>query len=238
MSHRGSSSESRVFIGNLPPDVRSKDIEDIFYKFGKILFIDLKNRRGSPFCFVEFDDARWVLIEFWMDKISVFFVSKWIKNFFCRPGTPKTLYMLGTGTILTDIVCVLNFPGVESGVQAVPFYLLEVDQVQDFVDHPPDALNTVSLSQVRGKALKMRWRKEFKICFFTFLGLPPSGSWQDLKDHMREAGDVCYADVHRDGTGVVEYLRYEDMKYAIKKLDDSRFRSHEVTFLMHFCLAF
>ena len=26
-------------------------------------------------------------------------------------------------------------------------------------------------------------------------GLPPSGSWQDLKDHMREAGDVCYADV-------------------------------------------
>ncbi len=26
-------------------------------------------------------------------------------------------------------------------------------------------------------------------------GLPPTGSWQDLKDHMREAGDVCYADV-------------------------------------------
>lgn len=60
------------------------------------------------------------------------------------------------------------------------------------------------------------------------LGLPPSGSWQDLKDHMREAGDVCFADVFKDGTGVVEFLRYEDMKYAFKKLDDSRFRSHEV----------
>lgn len=59
-------------------------------------------------------------------------------------------------------------------------------------------------------------------------GLPPSGSWQDLKDHMREAGDVCFADTYKDGTGVVEFLRYEDMKYAIKKLDDSRFRSHEV----------
>lgn len=58
-------------------------------------------------------------------------------------------------------------------------------------------------------------------------GLPSSGSWQDLKDHMREAGDVCFADVYKDGTGVVEFLRYEDMKYAIKKLDDSRFRSHE-----------
>jgi arginine/serine-rich splicing factor 1/9 len=58
-------------------------------------------------------------------------------------------------------------------------------------------------------------------------GLPNSGSWQDLKDHMREAGDVCFADVYKDGTGVVEFLRLEDMKYAIKKLDDSRFRSHE-----------
>lgn len=58
-------------------------------------------------------------------------------------------------------------------------------------------------------------------------GLPASGSWQDLKDHMREAGDVCFADVYKDGTGVVEFLRSEDMKYAIKKLDDSRFRSHE-----------
>lgn len=32
-------------------------------------------------------------------------------------------------------------------------------------------------------------------------GLPPTGSWQDLKDHMREAGDVCYTDVFKDGTG-------------------------------------
>ena len=59
-------------------------------------------------------------------------------------------------------------------------------------------------------------------------GLPPTGSWQDLKDHMREAGDVCYADVFKDGTGVVEFLRYDDMKYAVRKLDDTKFRSHEV----------
>ena len=59
-------------------------------------------------------------------------------------------------------------------------------------------------------------------------GLPPTGSWQDLKDHMREAGDVCYSDVFKDGSGVVEYLRREDMKYALKKLDDTKFKSHEV----------
>lgn len=61
-------------------------------------------------------------------------------------------------------------------------------------------------------------------------GLPPTGSWQDLKDHMRDAGDVCYADVARDGTGVVEFTRYEDVKYAVRKLDDTKFRSHEVSF--------
>ena len=60
------------------------------------------------------------------------------------------------------------------------------------------------------------------------LGLPPTGSWQDLKDHMREAGDVCYADVNRDGTGVVEFMNRDDMKFAIKNLDDTKFRSHEV----------
>lgn len=76
----------------------------------------------------------------------------------------------------------------------------------------------------RGRGPPAR-RSQFRVLV---TGLPPSGSWQDLKDHMREAGDVCFADVYKDGTGVVEFLRYEDMKYAVKKLDDSRFRSHEV----------
>ena len=63
-------------------------------------------------------------------------------------------------------------------------------------------------------------------------GLPPSGSWQDLKDHMREAGDVCYADVFRDGSGVVEYEKKDDMKYALRKLDGTKFKSHEVCSLL------
>lgn len=33
---------------------------------------------------------------------------------------------------------------------------------------------------------------------------------------------------HKYDAGVVEFLRLEDMKYAIRKLDDSRFKSHEV----------
>ena len=49
-----------------------------------------------------------------------------------------------------------------------------------------------------------------------------------MKDHFREAGDVCYADVYRDGSGVVEFTTRDDMKRAVRHLDDSKFRSHEV----------
>ncbi|XP_057497034.1 serine/arginine-rich splicing factor SR30-like isoform X1 [Actinidia eriantha] len=59
-------------------------------------------------------------------------------------------------------------------------------------------------------------------------GLPSSASWQDLKDHMRRAGDVCFSQVFRDRDGmrgIVDYTNYDDMKYAIKKLDDSLFRN-------------
>lgn len=55
-----SRSECRIYVGNLPPDIRSKDIEDLFHKYGKIAFVDLKTRRGPPFAFVEFSDPRFV----------------------------------------------------------------------------------------------------------------------------------------------------------------------------------
>lgn len=45
---------------------------------------------------------------------------------------------------------------------------------------------------------------------------------------MREAGDVCYTDVYNDGTGVVEFVRMQDMEYAIRNLDNSQFKSHQV----------
>lgn len=45
-SHR-ENRENRIYVGNLPPDIRTKDVEDLFYRFGKIVFVDLKNRRGN-----------------------------------------------------------------------------------------------------------------------------------------------------------------------------------------------
>ena len=55
----GGNNECKVYVGNLPSDIRSRDLEDIFYKYGKIVDVDLHNRRGPPFAFVEFEDARY-----------------------------------------------------------------------------------------------------------------------------------------------------------------------------------
>ncbi|KJH43310.1 hypothetical protein DICVIV_10680 [Dictyocaulus viviparus] len=140
--------ETRVYVGNLPSDCREKDIEDVFAKYGKIRFVDIKGGRGPMFAFVEFEDAR----------------------------------------------------DAEDAVRSRDGYDLDGSRLR--------------VEFTRGTGPRGP-------------GLPATGSWQDLKDHMRDAGEVCYANVSRDGTGVVEFTRFDDMKEALRKLDDTKFRSHE-----------
>ena len=54
----GRDRDGQIYVGNLPPDVKTRDIEDLFYKFGKINFINLKDKNSPPFAFIEFDDPR------------------------------------------------------------------------------------------------------------------------------------------------------------------------------------
>ncbi|XP_062560379.1 serine-arginine protein 55-like [Armigeres subalbatus] len=55
-------------------------------------------------------------------------------------------------------------------------------------------------------------------------------SWQDLKDYMRQAGEVTYADAHRDrkNEGVVEFATASEMKAAIKQLDDTELNGRRI----------
>ncbi|CAB4059866.1 SFRS1 [Lepeophtheirus salmonis] len=141
--------------------------------YGKIVFIDLKNRRGPPFAFVEFEDHR--------DADDAVYA---------RDGVLPGAKWRQRGTVRVE-----EAAETEDGIGGLPR------------DDP-----------------------QFRV---VVSGLPPSGSWQDLKDHMREAGDVCFADVYKDGTGACEYLRYEDMKYAIKKLNDTKFKCSRGDFFIH-----
>lgn len=48
----------RVYVTNLPPNIRIKDIDDIFRPFGNLVYIDV-NHRANPVCaYVQFDSAR------------------------------------------------------------------------------------------------------------------------------------------------------------------------------------
>lgn len=63
--------DGKVYVGNLPDDVRSTDIEDIFYKYGRVQNVDIKHGggRGPPFAFLEFDDMR--LVAYFPSNLSI-----------------------------------------------------------------------------------------------------------------------------------------------------------------------
>ncbi|KAI9469952.1 MAG: hypothetical protein EXX96DRAFT_588162 [Benjaminiella poitrasii] len=61
--------------------------------------------------------------------------------------------------------------------------------------------------------------------------IAPGTNWQDLKDMMRKAGEVTFADISRDRPteGIVEFAVRDDMEYALKKLNDRELNGQRVT---------
>lgn len=176
----------KLFVGNLPSDISSKEMDDLFFKFGKIHSIDIKRDGKKPFAFVEFDDDR--------DAEEA---MRQRKNY--------------------------NYDG----------YRLTVEWPRSSRrsrSPPPRRPTTNDQGQQTynkdhsGPSKRTDFRVLLK-------GVPRSGSWQDLKDHCREAGDVSFADVIREGDderiGIVEFFNEDDMLYAIKNLNDTKFKSHE-----------
>lgn len=287
-----SRNECRIYVGNLPPDIRTKDIQDLFHKFGKVSELHLQMQK------------------FLINNPVAFFPAGHICGpeepprtplFVCRVRRRSVSWFAGCGLfncgcIALHFVCccchhhricrrlshslliaLTNCSDAEDAVKARDGY--DYDGYRLRVEFPRGPRGGGGGSSSGGGGVGGRGgggggndrgsggggggayggrserrsggggggggsggggdngggggrgnrsgakRSKYRVMV---TGLPNSGSWQDLKDHMREAGDVCFADTYKDGTGVVEFLRSDDMKYAIKKLDDSRFRSHEV----------
>ncbi|CAN6351282.1 unnamed protein product [Urochloa humidicola] len=164
-----------IYVGNLPGDIREREVEDLFYKYGRIVEIDLKIPPRPPgFAFVEFEDPR--------DAEDAIYG---------RDG--------------------YNFDGNRLRVE-----LAHGGRGPSF-----DRSSSYSSVGRRGATRRSDYR-------VMVTGLPSSASWQDLKDHMRRAGDVCFSDVYREAgatIGIADYTNYEDMKHAIRKLDETEFRN-------------
>ncbi|KAK1319038.1 Pre-mRNA-splicing factor SF2 [Acorus calamus] len=168
-----------IYVGNLPGDIREREVEDLFYKYGPIVDIDLKIPPRPPgYAFVEFEESR--------DAEDA------IRG---RDG--------------------YNFDG----------HRLRVELAHGGRGQSSSIDRHGSYSSGGGGRGGVSRRSDYRVLV---TGLPSSASWQDLKDHMRRAGDVCFSQVFREGggvTGIVDYTNYDDMKYAIRKLDDSEFRN-------------
>ncbi|KAF9126865.1 serine arginine-rich splicing factor [Mortierella sp. 14UC] len=56
-------------------------------------------------------------------------------------------------------------------------------------------------------------------------------SWQDIKDFMRKAGEVTFADINKenDSQGIVEFSSADDVQNALKSLDGEELRGNVVT---------
>jgi len=52
-------------------------------------------------------------------------------------------------------------------------------------------------------------------------------SWQTLKDHIRKASQPVYCEVV-NGNGIIEFSNYNDMIYALRKLDQSVILGHRL----------
>eukprot|EP00919_Chromeraceae_sp_WS-2016_P010892 GHVR01025500.1.p1 GENE.GHVR01025500.1~~GHVR01025500.1.p1 ORF type:complete len:293 (-),score=56.48 GHVR01025500.1:25-903(-) len=169
----------RVFVGNLPEDVREREIEDLFTKYGKIRDVTIKrdrNRDGTAFAFVDFDDIR-DAEDAVRGRDGVRFDSHRLRvEMQGRPG--------GTGG---------GYKGGRDG--------------RDSNKHPNAGPPQRSDHRV------------------VVTDLPPSASWQDLKDHMRQAGQVGFADLIGRGVGVVEYSCREDLERALSTLQNTDFKN-------------
>lgn len=83
----------------------------------------------------------------------------------------------------------------------------------------------------RGRDMEVRYPRPRRTSYRVIVeNLSQNVSWQDLKDFMRTAGEVTYADCSRDGSGkgIVEFETEEDLRAAIRKLDGVEFKGSEV----------
>ncbi|KAK3029986.1 hypothetical protein RJ639_038085 [Escallonia herrerae] len=202
MSRRSSRT---LYVGNLPGNVRERDVEDLFYKYGPIVEIDLKIPPRPPgYAFVEFEDPRDA-----EDAIR--------GRDGCKYDGQRLRVELahgGRGSSSSDRYSSYSSGGSRGGVSSA----------LNFVVHLPSVFLPYASYFLLMKELLIHHSEVL------VTGLPHSASWQDLKDHMRQAGDVCFSQVFRDYDGygmrgIVDYTNYEDMKYAIRKLNDTLFRN-------------
>ncbi|XP_023287663.1 serine-arginine protein 55 isoform X3 [Orussus abietinus] len=197
---------TRVFVGGLTYRVRERDLEKFFRKYGRVKEVAMKN----GFAFVEFDDYR---------------------------DADDAIYELNGKELLGERITVQRARGTPRGSDQWRYgdsrggYGDSRRSARDDMRHDRDSVNRNTRTASSYKQSLPRYgpptRTEYRL---TVENLSSRVSWQDLKDYMRQAGEVTYADAHkqRRNEGVVEFATYSDLKNAIDKLDDTELNGRRI----------
>ncbi|KAL2941077.1 Serine/arginine-rich splicing factor SR30 [Bienertia sinuspersici] len=244
-----------IYVGNLPGDIREREVEDLFYK--------LKLPPPEFVCFIDVIVANFT-IRTNRDLVRSSPIAEQT-----RPGTLRFANQIVEGCVpdllflcrkpessdSASHLAALFGPIVDIDLKVPPrppgYAFVEFEDERDAEDAVYDrngyefdghvcgwnslmAVGDIHHQSVTAVTVPAIIEVEhpstptIEVIFVT--GLPSSASWQDLKDHMRRAGEVCFSDVYKDRryggmVGVVDYANYDDMRRAIRKLDDSEFRN-------------
>nr|XP_023662135.1 serine/arginine-rich splicing factor 6 isoform X2 [Paramormyrops kingsleyae] len=192
----------RVYIGRLSYHVREKDIQRFFSGYGKLLEIDLKNGYG----FVEFEDTRDADDAVYELNGKDLCGERVIVEHARGPRRDRDGYGGGYGVL--GAVSAARLVGLHKGSSGGG----------GGGGGGGGSSGYSSRSRTGRDKYGPPVRTEYRLIVEN---LSSRCSWQDLKDFMRQAGEVTYADAHKERTneGVIEFRSYSDMRRALDKLD-------------------
>ena len=73
---RSNSSNTRIYVGNLPDDIRAHELEEIFGRYGRISDIEIKipkTGKAPAFAFLQYDDPRYLIFQITTIDIVIHF---------------------------------------------------------------------------------------------------------------------------------------------------------------------
>jgi len=245
--------DPKVFLRNIPFDCRESDIIEFFHGLGRIKEIVLKNNYGFC-TFEDYYDAKEAVKEtngsrLLGVRVSVemargeFFrqeeVSPWHPKLSGSPRSEKATVFLGNLPPYCRELDIENFFNGYGSLRKIvikrTFGFVEFEDQKD----AEEAVKDLTERKLRGVRITLEFAKtdkkpgpnskkvpdyvpgQFRM---RVENLSSKSALQDLKDYMKQAGEVVFCKAHHEEpcVGMVEFLRREDLIWAIKNLDQTK----------------
>jgi len=194
---------TRVYVGRLPYRAKERDLEDFFYKYGRLRDVIIKN----GFAFVEFEEQRDAEEAAHYMNGKELCGERVIVELTKRPPKGRDAYRTsGTRYLVEHYGRGRSGGGYRGGD-----------------DRSPPARRRDGEGGAYPHPTQTRWRVIVE-------NLSSRVSWQDLKDFMRQAGEVCYSDAHRihKNEGVVCFTNESEMRRALETLDGKELNGRKI----------